>query len=89
MVWDEEGEGEQEQNGVDEDEAECDGSDEEAEDEDEGDGSDGEGAHWDEMSSRPAGRVLRDIVRWYHELIETPGAESSPHSPAAGGNQRF
>lgn len=73
MVWDEEGEGEQEQNGVDEDEAECDGSDEEAEDEDEGDGSDGEGAHWDEMSSRPAGRVLRDIVRWYHELIETPG----------------
>lgn len=29
--------------------------------------------YWDEMKARPAGRVLRDIVRWYHELAEIPG----------------
>ncbi|KAK4099597.1 hypothetical protein N658DRAFT_560318 [Parathielavia hyrcaniae] len=28
---------------------------------------------WNEMEGRPARRVLRDIVRWYHELRETPG----------------
>jgi hypothetical protein len=28
---------------------------------------------WDDMDARPAGRVLRDIVRWYHELLMTPG----------------
>lgn len=28
------------------------------------------------MNGRPAGNVLRDIVKWYHELIETPGGGS-------------
>lgn len=28
---------------------------------------------WDEMEARPAPKVLRDIVRWYEELIELPG----------------
>ncbi|KAK4040850.1 hypothetical protein C8A01DRAFT_45872 [Parachaetomium inaequale] len=45
--------------------------DEEEEDED-GDG-DEDINHWDEMDSRPAGNVLRDIIRWYRELVETPG----------------
>lgn len=43
------------------------------EDEDKDDDSDDEGRSWDELTSRPAGNVLRDIVRWYHELVETPG----------------
>ncbi len=29
--------------------------------------------YWDEMDARPAANVLRDIVCWYHELVETPG----------------
>lgn len=53
---------------------EMDENEDEDEDEDEDDeSSDEEGGNWDEMDSRPAGDVLRDIVRWYHDLIETPG----------------
>lgn len=85
--WHEEGEGEQDPDGVDEDELEGDGDGEEGEEdeeEDEDDGSDGEGNHWDEMSGRPAGRVLRDIIRWYYELVETPGGgEQSAQSRQA------
>lgn len=82
--WLEEGEGEQDPDGVDENELESDGDNEEDEEEDEGDGRGSEGAHWDEMSSRPAGRVLRDIIRWYHELVETPGGgEQSAQSGEA------
>ncbi|KAK7433043.1 hypothetical protein QQZ08_000516 [Neonectria magnoliae] len=48
----------------------------EADDEDGSDNNedteDSEGIY-DETDSRPAGEVLRDIVRWYHDLTETPG----------------
>lgn len=54
-----------------EDEDEDEDGDED-EDEDEEDSEDAE-CHYDEMDSRPAGDVLRDIVHWYHELIEMPG----------------
>lgn len=27
---------------------------------------------WDEMEARPASNVLRDIIRWYRELVEVP-----------------
>ncbi|KAF7550318.1 hypothetical protein G7Z17_g5789 [Cylindrodendrum hubeiense] len=47
------------------------GSDEDAKDSDE-DMEDSEGIY-DEADSRPAGEVLRDIIRWYHDLTETPG----------------
>ncbi|PGH19540.1 hypothetical protein AJ80_03876 [Polytolypa hystricis UAMH7299] len=42
------------------------------ESESEEDTADSEG-DYDDLRSRPAGEVLRDIVRWYHELKETPG----------------
>jgi len=47
--------------------------DDEEEDEEEEEEEEMDINHWDEMDSRPAGKVLRDIVRWYHELIELPG----------------
>ena len=28
---------------------------------------------WDYMDARPAGNVLRDMIRWYRELVEVPG----------------
>ena len=30
--------------------------------------------YWDEIDARPAGNVLRDIIRWYRELVDLPGA---------------
>ncbi|KAI5460524.1 hypothetical protein BGZ63DRAFT_387386 [Mariannaea sp. PMI_226] len=45
--------------------------DEDEDDTDEDDG--GSEGPFDEMASRPADRVLRDIVQWYNELIEIPG----------------
>jgi hypothetical protein len=50
--------------------------DEEEDDDDEGEDEDEEAEqeiYWDEMDGRPAADVLRDVVRWYHELVETPG----------------
>ncbi|KAK7416173.1 hypothetical protein QQX98_005370 [Neonectria punicea] len=47
------------------------GDDEDGSDNNE-DTEDSEGIY-DEADSRPAGEVLRDIVRWYHDLTETPG----------------
>lgn len=44
----------------------------EAEDEDE-DEDEEEENRWDEMDARPAPNVLRDIARWYRQLIEAPG----------------
>lgn len=58
-----------------------DGTDE-GEDEDDGDE---QGSSWDEMASRPAGRVLRDIVRWYHDLVETPGGGEQSAQAGDGG----
>ena len=49
---------------------EMDGYDDEEEDDE---CSEREGGVWDEMDSRSAGDVLRDIIRWFHELVETPG----------------
>lgn len=51
------------------------GDDEEdgaTDDEDDEDSDDDPGS-WNELDSRPAGHVLRDIFRWYQKLIETPG----------------
>jgi hypothetical protein len=46
----------------------------EAEDEDEDEDEDEEEENrWDEMDARPAPNVLRDIARWYRQLIEVPG----------------
>jgi hypothetical protein len=64
----EEGGGEEEEEvGGDEDEDEDDDDDEDEDDEEE------EENYWDERDARPAGNVLRDIDRWYRELIELPG----------------
>lgn len=49
------------------------GEEEEEEEEEEEDDEDEQENYWDEMDARPAGNVLRDIIRWYHELVETPG----------------
>jgi hypothetical protein len=57
------------------DEEDQDGEDEEGEDEDEED--DKVEGLYDEMDSRPADRVLRDIIKWYHELVEMPGGGES------------
>lgn len=46
------------------------------EDEEDKDSEEEEGLY-DEMPSRPAGYVLRDIVQWYNELIELPGGGSN------------
>lgn len=60
-----------------EEEEEEDEEDEEDEDnEDNEDNEENEGLY-DEMPSRPAGYVLRDIVQWYNELIELPGGGSN------------
>ena len=32
---------------------------------------------YDDMEARPAAEVLRDMVRWYEELVELPGGENS------------
>ncbi|KAK3897434.1 hypothetical protein C8A05DRAFT_19805 [Staphylotrichum tortipilum] len=48
-----------------EDDDDDDDDEEEEEEEDEN--------YWDEMDARPAAKVLRDIIRWYHELVELPG----------------
>ncbi|KAM7205872.1 hypothetical protein V8F33_000702 [Rhypophila sp. PSN 637] len=57
---------------------------EEEEVEDEDDGEDGEEkedkeepSHWDEMDGRWAPDVLRDVIRWFHELKEIPGLTNS------------
>jgi hypothetical protein len=53
---------------------ECeDDEDEEEEEEEEEESEDEEAHYWDEMDARPAPSVLRDIIRWYHELVELPG----------------
>jgi len=70
-VTQETSEGKEEASG--EEEEACD--EEEEEEEEEEDSEEGEGIY-DGMDSRPAGNVLRDIVQWYHELIETPGGGS-------------
>ncbi len=53
------------------------GEGEDGEEESDEDGEDDEEEedenHWDEMDSRPAAKVLRDIIRWYHQLDELPG----------------
>ncbi|KFY41428.1 hypothetical protein V494_03006 [Pseudogymnoascus sp. VKM F-4513 (FW-928)] len=69
--------------GVSEDEEDEEDEEEEEDEEDEEDDEDGEdededdededNSNWDKDSGRPAGKVLRDIVKWYHELIELPG----------------
>lgn len=51
-----------------EDEGSDEGSDEESDE-----ANLAEGNTWDEMEARPAPKVLRDIVRWYEQLIELPG----------------
>lgn len=38
-----------------------------------GENSTNQGNPWDQMEARPAPKVLRDIVRWYEQLIELPG----------------
>ncbi len=79
-----EGEGENEEGkGEDENEEEEDNQQEEEEeeedeemDDDDDDDDDGESEqeiYWDEMEARPAARVLQDVIRWYHELLEIPG----------------
>lgn len=60
-VMDEEREGEMQIN--------SDEQDNEDEEEEEG----GEEVYCDSLATRPATDVLRDIVRWYHELSEVPG----------------
>lgn len=50
--------------------------DEDEEDESEGGEEDEEleqEIYWDEMDARPAAKVLRGVMRWYHELVEIPG----------------
>lgn len=69
-------EGEQEEggreghNGEEEQEEEEDNEDK---DKDDDEGEPEQENYWDEMEARPATRVLQDIVRWYHELVEIPG----------------
>ncbi|KAK4150941.1 hypothetical protein C8A00DRAFT_36440 [Chaetomidium leptoderma] len=68
--WEEEEEEEdEEEEGDEEEEEENDDDDDEDEDEVEQEN------YWDEMGARPAGNVLRDIIRWYHELVEIPGGD--------------
>jgi hypothetical protein len=69
------GEDEDDEEKMEENEEEVDYDEEEDEDDndDKEEDSDGFEGPYDEMDSRPAGNVLRDIVRWYHELIEIPG----------------
>jgi hypothetical protein len=56
------------------DDADDDDDDDDDEWEDEEDDEDEENENiYDEMVSRPAVAVLRDIVKWYNELLETPG----------------
>ena len=43
------------------------------EEDEEGEEEEKDANDWDEMDARPAPNVLRDIIRWYHELIELPG----------------
>ncbi|KAH6641059.1 hypothetical protein F5144DRAFT_641723 [Chaetomium tenue] len=74
--WDGNGSGdEEEEENDDDDDDENDGEDEEEDGDEEEDEEEEEEDvnHWDEMDARPAGNVLRDIIRWYHELFEIPG----------------
>ncbi|KAM0324368.1 hypothetical protein ACHAQA_008149 [Verticillium albo-atrum] len=57
----------------DEDEDEGDKEDE-SEENDDNDDDDDNINHWDEMDSRPAPNVLRDMVLWYENLTELPGS---------------
>lgn len=50
----------------------CEDEDEEG-DEEEDEEEEEEENYWDERDARPAGDVLRDVNRWYHELVELPG----------------
>ena len=59
--------------GEDEEDEDEDGDEDEDEDMEEDEDEEGGEGPYDEMDSRPAANVLRDIIRWYHELIETPG----------------
>jgi len=55
------------------------GGDEEDEEDDEDEDMDGKTCRWDEWDGRPAAQVLRDMVKWYEDLIETPGGgENTP-----------
>ncbi|KFZ20687.1 hypothetical protein V502_03070 [Pseudogymnoascus sp. VKM F-4520 (FW-2644)] len=64
------GEGEEdEEEGGDDEDGEYDEGGEDDEDEDE----ENTDEFYDENDGRPAANVLRDIIKWYHELIELPG----------------
>ncbi|KAK4233850.1 hypothetical protein C8A03DRAFT_19145 [Achaetomium macrosporum] len=73
----EDGYEEEEDEGVDVDERgeeDGNGNGDEDDEDDEDEGVDvAEENYWDEMDSRPAPNVLRDIIRWYRELYRTPG----------------
>ncbi|KAL5322942.1 hypothetical protein ACEPPN_010922 [Leptodophora sp. 'Broadleaf-Isolate-01'] len=62
-------ESEAEEGGSGEEEGESDDGEDGDDDED----SEGGECIYDEMDARPARDVLRDIVQWYHDLVETPG----------------
>lgn len=53
--------------------SEGDETDEDYDEDEDDESSDREGGDWEEMDSRSAGDVLRDIIRWFHELTEAPG----------------
>jgi hypothetical protein len=56
-----------------EEEEEDEGYKSRADDEDDDGDEEEEVNDWDEMEARRAPEVLRDIIRWYHELVEIPG----------------
>lgn len=74
---DEAGKGEEEEDEEDGGGGDGDEDDEEEDEEDEEDEK--EQGYWGEVDGRPAPAVLRDMVKWYEELIETPGgADDTP-----------
>ena len=65
--------GGQEQDEENGDQDECEGEGEgEEEDEEDGEDEDEEENYRDGIPAQPAGNVLRDISRYYRELMETP-----------------
>ncbi|KFZ02678.1 hypothetical protein V500_00030 [Pseudogymnoascus sp. VKM F-4518 (FW-2643)] len=68
------GEGEEdEEEGGDDEDGEYDEGGQDDEDEDEDEDEENTDEFYDENDGRPAANVLRDIIKWYHELIELPG----------------
>lgn len=72
-----EGESEGDEEDGEEDEEDNNSSDEQIEGDEENDDEDDQEEEdenqWDEMQARPAPNVLRDIARWYRELVDVPG----------------